>query len=120
MPPQRRDVAASRACCVKYSDSSGNTSPSTTAAAAEIVECPDVYVGKLGVGIAVTRPGIRWNGRAVQNVNLHAQHSMNASAMATLRNALARAAVTRSRFRLAMRSFSIPFQIAGGDWSAHL
>src|SRR5687768_780020 len=115
MPPHRRDRAASSACARKNPPSSGNVSASTAAAAAEIVEWPDVYDGKFGVGITGTSPGMRCTGRAVQYVYLVAQQAMKASAIAMLRKAWARAAAAASRPRDTIRSLSSPFQIAGGE-----
>src|SRR5687767_11482689 len=119
IPPHRRDNAASSASARKNAPSSGNVAARTAAAAAEIVEWPDVYDGKFGVGITVTRPGMRWIGRAVQYVYFVAQQAMKPSAIAMLRKAWARDAALASRPRDRMRSLSFAFQIAGGGASPH-
>ena len=66
MPAHKRVFFASSACAANLAASPGKKWLSTVAAAAEIVEWPDVNDGKGGVGISTFRVGSAVIGRAVQ------------------------------------------------------
>ncbi len=81
--------------------------PITTAAAPEIVECPDVYVGKFGVGTTVVKAGVlpcsRMDGLAVQCAYFVHQQETKASYIAQFRYACASAAASAPIFLPAIR-----------------
>src|SRR5262249_50794215 len=66
IPAHSRESLASCASAARSAASAGKRWPSTAAAAAEMVECPEVYEGKGGVGRSTSRLGSAVIGRAVQ------------------------------------------------------
>src|SRR3954466_1872014 len=94
MPAYSREIAASSICSSKYVRPSGNRYESTSAAAAENVECPDVYDGKFGRPMTVRIEGSSCEGRGWNDVNFASQHPTAASCSAMLSSANTRAART--------------------------
>src|SRR5262245_41618359 len=89
-----RDIAASSFAASKDDAPPGNRYDSTSAAAAENVECPDTYEGKFGRPITVRIVGSICEGRGLKYANFASQHPTAASCIAILSSANVRAART--------------------------
>jgi hypothetical protein len=65
MPPYIREIEASSLSLSNSGRSLGKRYDSVSAAAAEKVECPDVYEGKFGRPMSVLSPGSSCDGRGL-------------------------------------------------------
>src|SRR6185503_2408495 len=104
MPPYSRETPASSAIALKVVAPCGKIAPSVVAAAAEKVECPDGYAGKLGSPIIVLIDGSSCDGRGLKFFIFVSQQPTATSCIAMLSRANTRAA--RTSLMRASRTYS--------------
>src|SRR5213594_3672850 len=107
-------MLASSRIAAKSDAEAGNRYDNTAAAAAEKVEWPDGYDGKLGSPITVLMPGSSCCGRGLKYRNLTPQQPTAASCIAMLSSAKERAARTSLIRASRMYSAAMSFQWPGG------
>src|SRR5574341_446647 len=94
MPPYSLEMPASFFIASKLASPPGKRYASTAAAAAEKVECPEVYEGKFGRPIEGLMLRSSWEGRGLKYAYLASQQPTAASCIAMFSNAKTRAAST--------------------------